>query len=136
MVFQITIQSGANSIKFQQPSTTVQGPTLYNFNVCYPDASSPPPSPSPPPPDGAVLELTGTEPKILFGPQDAPVCSLSLDSAAGSIISTCALTTSSGRRLENSDALVSRTEHEALKAEHEALKAEVAKLSHIWELAK
>lgn len=107
--------------------------------ACSP--SAPPPLPASPPPsqplDGAVLELTGTQPKILFGPQDAPVCSLSLDSAAGSIISTCELTTVAERRLEDSDAPVSRAEHEALKAEHEALKAEVTELHRSFrELAK
>jgi hypothetical protein len=84
------------------------------------------PGPSPPPTqDGAILELTGIAPKIHFGPEAAPICSLMLDSATSRIVSTCQLDTPTGRRLQDTNAFAS------LLAEHNALKAEVVELRRI-----
>ena len=89
-------------------------------------ACSPSP-PQPPPPsesaDGAVLELTGQAPRIVFGSAAAPVCSLSLDGANGQILSSCELVDESApgrRRLSRASAPV--------EAELKALRAEVAEL--------
>lgn len=82
--------------------------------------------------DGALLELTGTTPKIAFGPASSPVCSLSLNTTASHIVSTCNLITpSDGRRLEGLVEEVSRKEHEALKAKFKELEAEVADIRNI-----
>ena len=83
---------------------------------------------------GALLELTGTAPQIAFGPEASPVCSLTLDTAANSIVSTCNLVTpSDGRRLfeDKEEGIVTYAEHKALKAKHEALEVEVAELRRI-----
>jgi len=75
-----------------------------------PPPQSPPTPPSPLPSDGAVFELTGTAPRIAFGPLHTPKCELQLDATdpvAPQIISTCPISqhlTQSGRRLRTNGA--------------------------------
>ena len=40
---------------------------------------------------GAIIELTGDAPKILFGQIDAPVCQVTLNRTEGHLTSTCDL---------------------------------------------
>ena len=81
--------------------------------------------------DGSILELTGTAPKIHFGPEDAPICSLTLDPLANTIVSSCTLVTPShsggGRNLDETE----QTAPHVSPEEHDALKTEVADLRRI-----
>ena len=96
-----------------------------------PTSSEPPPSPAPDHTgssvDGATLELTGSEPKIIFGSVEDPTCELSLDRSAGAVHSSCAISTPSeafGRRLG--------AEEMALREEISRLRAEVVELHALW----
>jgi len=85
-------------------------------------------------PGGAVIELTGTSPKIHFGPVLAPTCSIFLDVLTSRLQSTCDISTPSnnGRRLQGGEVTfdhgVSQKELETLKAQQRELKEEVAEL--------
>ena len=86
-------------------------------------------SPSTPSDDSAVLELTGTTPALLFGPEQAPLCSLTLDTPSGRMLSSCEIVTpSGGRRLSSSDGADSAAALSALQAEVAALKGKDAEL--------
>ena len=120
--------SGGSVCTWETSLTDISGGTVGSCS-----APSLPPTPSAPPPsdssdDGSILELTGTAPKIHFGPEDAPVCSLTLDSLANTIVSSCTLVTPShsggGRNLDETEQTAPRVS----QAEHEALKTEVAAL--------
>jgi len=97
--------------------------------VAWPSVASPslppsPESPRPTPPavhDGAIMELTGVAPKIIFGTMDAPVCELSLNRGNSWIESSCPVI-SNRRRLDDDEF--------EWKSKLEALKAEVAELRH------
>lgn len=114
--------------------------TLSNMNMfgCTQLATSPP---SPPPPsapaDGAIVELTGTAPRINFGPPLSPICSLKLNSLNNALESTCDIATPSTetRRLSGnddlSDTFVTRTEHEELKMNQQALRDQLVELRRI-----
>jgi len=93
---------------------------------------SPPPPQAPSsalPSSGAVVELTGAAPKIVFGSVDQPVCELRLRGAR--LESSCEITdtSSNSRRLlttgEGEEAMTTAAEHEALKAEVAALRRAV-----------
>jgi hypothetical protein len=93
--------------------------------------------PSPPPAshDGAIIELTGHAPKIVFGTPDSPICELVLDRTSGSLKSSCdidTLTSQTGRRLGDSPVRydVLRKEIAALKAEVSALRDTVLSQQH------
>jgi len=75
-----------------------------DFETCVPVCwcVAPPPSP----PSGAVIELTGQAPKIIFGGKngDADVCELTFDSTSRTIASTCPINESNGgRRVEEQE---------------------------------
>lgn len=85
---------------------------------------SPPPI-APPPPNGAIIELTGEQPKILFGDLGSPMCELFLDRDSNQLQSTCEVQTPlgvQGRRLDLGGAA------DAIEADLVALKAEVAQM--------
>lgn len=90
-----------------------------------------PPLLSPPPPsspwwtdhNGAIIELTGDVPTIVFGTLESPVCTLSLDRNNRRVDSTCAITTER-RRL--ADMVSPDDEVSAAKHENYALKTELA----------
>ena len=91
-------------------------------------------------PGGAVIELTGTSPKIHFGPVLAPTCSIFLDALTSRLQSTCDISTPSndhGRRLQGGEVTfdhghgVCQKELETLKAQQKELKEEVAELRHM-----
>jgi len=87
------------------------------------------------PPSGALIEMTGDAPKLVFGTLESPVCELSLDRTNRKLKSTCPIE-SSGRRLDeimasgrgHDDKVVG--ELEQLKGDIAMLKAQVAQLSH------
>jgi len=88
-------------------------------------SQSPPPA-TPPfqPQGGSTLELTGTAPKITFGPPGAPSCMLSLNSFESRLESTCDIIT--GRRRLNED-----KSYWLSMSEVALLKAEVTELRHM-----
>ena len=110
------------------------------FTICATPLQSLPPvdgpsqSPSSPPlaspsPDGAVLELTGTAPRVVFGSLAAPVCELRVDSAAGRLVSTCAIASADGRRLAADDEdLDAAGGQRQVREELTELKLEIAEL--------
>jgi len=82
---------------------------------------APPPVPSLPPPNGALIQLTGTAPKITFGDPGEPTCELVLNRLHARLESTCSISDgTNGRRLEASDVM----------SEIEVLKAQVADLQN------
>ena len=84
---------------------------------------APPPS-SPPPYSGAIIEMTGHAPKIIFGTAASPVCELLLDRTNNRLESTCPLQT--GRRLEESIEIASDSRVTALEQKNKALTAQIA----------
>jgi hypothetical protein len=90
-----------------------------------------PPSPSlpPTPPSGAIIELTGDAPKIIFGTIESPICELSLDRTNGRLDSTCSLNT--GRRLD--EIYLSKQEHELthVKTELEDVKRQLLEMRNL-----
>jgi len=93
------------------------------FSVATTVIFAPPLSPpSPPTIDGAVVELTGVSPKIVFGGVDAPICTLSLDRGDSRLLSTCPIH-DGRRRLGEADFV--------LTEEFNALKEEVADLRRL-----
>jgi len=91
----------------------------YTFAVPSPPTPASPLPSSPPPNDGALVELTGIEPKIRFGDADAPTCELSLDRINARLVSTCPIA-NGGRRLAE--------EEPNWKEELVALKASIAEI--------
>jgi len=96
-------------------------------------ALPPPWSPSPATADGAVMELTGAAPAILFGEADAPVCELRLERDTARLVSSCPIFVAAegegGRRLRDEAAVApSHAEVGALRAEVEALRRTVTEL--------
>jgi hypothetical protein len=86
---------------------------------------TPPPLSPPPPPSGAVLELTGDEPRITFG--SSTVCEISLDRINNQLVSTCPFE-SGGRRLEKSVETPVIERVVALETENDALKTQLVEL--------
>lgn len=80
----------------------------------------PPPSPPTSPDSGAIIELTGYQPKILFGDPGSPACELSLNRDESRLESTCAISTS--RRRLNSESHEYELELKALKMDVEELR--------------
>jgi len=72
-------------------------------------------------PSGAIIELTGDQPQLLFGDPGAPTCKLFLDRDNSRLESTCSIFTNR-RRLE--------AECVECKSEIENLKAQVKELHH------
>jgi len=97
----------------------------------------PPISPHPPtfpspltPTSGAIIELTGEAPKIVFGSLDSPVCDLKLNRATGSLESSCTITTPAmdgERRLSDFDG----ARYHAVKSELQKLREDVVQLRRI-----
>ena len=84
--------------------------------------------PSPPPPqvqDGAIIEMTGDDPKFIFGTLEDPTCQLSVDRPNSRILSTCAIQ-DSRRRLE--EAFDCQGKYAALEQKYQALQSEVSEL--------
>jgi len=88
--------------------------------------SAPPPSP----PSGAIIEMTGDAPKIVFGSLESPVCDLTLNRAIGGLQSSCAISTPAaygGRRLGDFD----ESPYQSFKSELRTLREEVVELRRI-----
>jgi len=87
--------------------------------------------------NGAVLEMTGSAPKITFGPPSAPVCEISLDRRAEPprLQSTCAIhMEAAGQRQLMASDMVGPAQAESVSmAEHLELKKEVARLRQLAE---
>jgi hypothetical protein len=94
----------------------------------------PPPSPQVPPPltpqvqDGAVIEMTGDEPKLIFGTLENPTCQLSLDRPNARLVSTCSIQDSRRRLEETFDC---EGKHAALEQKYQALRSEVSELHRL-----
>ena len=89
----------------------------------------PPSTPASPPKSGAVIELTGDMPRIIFGTVESPVCELSLNRANGRLDSTCSL--QAGRRLneyDSSDETFDSTPQTASDATQTSVEAELLKV--------
>jgi len=88
-----------------------------------------PPSPLPPY-NGAIIEMTGDAPKIVFGTLESPICELTLDRSLGSLRSSCDINTNpslTGRRLSSG----SSPSYDELKLEIATLKVDLANLRDI-----
>ena len=94
-----------------------------------------PPSPPSPPADqqdGAVIEMTGDDPKLIFGTIEKPICQLSIDRPNSRLVSTCSIQDS--RRLE--EAFDCEGKYAALEQKHKALQIEVSELRSLAEELK
>lgn len=83
--------------------------------------------PDPPLPqtqDGAIIEMTGDDPKLIFGTLEDPTCQLSIDRPNSRLISTCSIQDS--RRLE--ETFDCEAKYAALEQKYEALQSEVSEL--------
>ena len=81
-----------------------------------------------------MLEMTGTDPRLIFGSLQVPVCELRMDSGARHLVSTCAITSPAGRRLtvdddEDRDVTRQREELTELKLEVAELRRQMAELT-------
>ena len=85
-----------------------------------------PPSPPAPPQtqDGAVIEMTGDDPKLIFGTLENPTCQLSIDRPNSRLVSTCSIQDS--RRLE--EAFDCEGKYAALEQKYKTLQSEVSEL--------
>jgi len=93
-------------------------------------------APTAPPPqaqDGAIIEMTGDDPKLIFGTLENPTCQLSIDRPNGRLVSTCSIQ-DSRRRLE--EAFDCEAKHAALEQKYEALRTEVSELRALVEQLK
>ena len=75
--------------------------------------------------DGAIIEMTGDDPKLIFGTLDNPVCQLSVDRSNSRLVSTCPIQDS--RRLE--ETFDCEAKYAALEQKYEALQTEVSELA-------
>jgi hypothetical protein len=83
-----------------------------------------PPS-APPPASGAIIELTGDRPRVIFGTITSPVCELVLNRASNGLESTCHIETGSRRLEEVHD------QNKKLIMELAEVKAELAHLKEL-----
>ena len=77
-----------------------------------------------PPQDGAIIEMTGDDPKLIFGTLEDPTCQLSVDRLNSRLVSTCSIQDS--RRLE--ETFDCEAKYAALEQKYEALQSEVSEL--------
>merc|ERR1711959_876496 len=84
---------------------------------------SPPPA-TPQPQDGAIIEMTGDDPKLIFGTLENPPCQLSIDRPNSRLVSTCSIQDS--RRLE--EAGDCKGKYSALEKQYKAVQSEVSEL--------
>ena len=94
----------------------------FGFTAPLPPPTAPPLPP--PPTSGAIIEMTGDQPKIIFGTLETPICELSLDRTNAELVSSCSLQT--GRRLEESMEAPLSERLTALEQESADLKAQLA----------
>ena len=94
------------------------------LEVPAPPAPPPPTHPTPTTQDGAVIEMTGEEPKLIFGTLQNPTCQLSMDRLNSRLVSTCSIHDS--RRLE--ETVEYEGKYLALEKKYEALQSEVSEL--------
>ena len=90
--------------------------------LVIPDPPSPPAAPQTQ--DGAVIEMTGDDPKLIFGTLEDPTCQLSIDRLNSRLVSTCSIQDS--RRLE--ETFDCEAKYAALEQKYEALQSEVSEL--------
>jgi hypothetical protein len=94
----------------------------------------PPPPSSPPLPfvpsatqDGAIIEMTGDDPKLVFGTLESPICQLSIDRSNSRLVSTCAIQES--RRLE--ETVDCEVKYSVLAQKCETLRLEVSEMRRL-----
>ena len=74
--------------------------------------------------DGAVIEMSGNDPKLIFGTLENPTCQLSIDRPNSRLVSTCSIHES--RRLE--ETVEREGKYLALEKKYVALQSEVSEL--------
>ena len=83
-----------------------------------------PDPPSPQTQDGAIIEMTGDDPKLIFGTLEDPTCQLSIDRPNSRLVSTCSIQDS--RRLE--ETFDCEAKYAALEQKYEVLQSKVSEL--------